>query len=424
MQRITLRQARPGMTLARGVQDPGNGQQVLLEHGVRLSTRAIVCLHEAGIFDLWVNWPGLEQFESFAQATFSDSQRHLGESVRQGFINQSEILAVSPLAFSQLDESASLLARPVFEAAAPCLSLEECLASNGETILRHGAEVALLTLTLARRLENYIIQERRWTSTRPMRDLTNLALGCLFHDIGESRLPGTQRTALAQAGALGADTPDAEEEGWFKHPQVGYDMIRRQIDPVAASMVLHHHRHFDGTGFGGSDPAAGGGGSESGGRRQHIFWRLLTATDTLDHLRKQDGVPMPMVYALNQIQKASYAQWLDPVVLQALLELVPAFVPGMLVRLSNGRSGVVEFCDQALPCCPAVRLLASGLDHEVMEPETAVDDLNRDVIDLRYNGSCWVQAIDGTDVADYLYGRMPERHSPEPEIPRELALVA
>ncbi|MEI8197114.1 MAG: HD domain-containing protein, partial [Phycisphaerae bacterium] len=411
MQRITLRQARPGMTLARGVLDPGNGQQVLLEHGVRLTTRAIVCLHEAGVFDLWVNWPGLEQFEDFAQATFSDSQRRLGEALRQGFINQSEILAVSPLAFSQLDESASLLARPVFEAAAQCVSLEECMASNGETVLRHGAEVALLTLALARRLETYIVQERRWTSTRPMRDLTSLALGCLFHDLGEVRLPSARRAASADA--LGTDAPPPPGDSWMKHPQVGYEMIRRQIDPVAASMVLHHHRHFDGTGFDGSEAAAGG----TEGRRQHIFWRLLMATDTLDHLRQLDGVPMPMVYALSQIQKAPYAQWVDPVILQALLEVVPAFVPGMLVRLSNGRSGVVEYCDLTMPCCPVVRLLPLGLGQDGAETETSGTEPERDVIDLRYNGSCWVQAVDGTEVADYLYGRMPERHSPEPEIP-------
>jgi HD-GYP domain-containing protein (c-di-GMP phosphodiesterase class II) len=386
------------MILTRGVQDPRD-ESTLLELGQRLTPARLARLHEAGVYDLWVEWPGLSAFDGLS-AAYSDTEQRVGEALRDGFV--SHALAVGVMDAAGLGALAADLARPVFQNAVRSTALEQC-DGRADTLLRHGAEVAALALSLLTRLESYVAQERRWTSSPVAAERAELGLGCLLHDLGELQVPAERREWRREV--LASDEPDAS---WRTHAALGYDLVRGQIGPVAASIVLNHHQHFDGSGF-------GAGASALAGRRLHIFWRLATVADTLLHLRQRDGVPAPMVYGLAQIQRPPVAGWFDPVVCDTLLQVVLPFVPGMLVELSDGSSALVEHCEAAMPCCPVVRLLGTGVPADQPKPETLVD--------LRCDGTRWVTRVDGMDVSDLLYGPMPERHSGSVELPKELALV-
>ncbi|MCR9077196.1 MAG: hypothetical protein NXI07_14240, partial [bacterium] len=63
----------------------------------------------------------------------------------------------------------------------------------------------------------------------------------------------------------------------------------------------------------------------------------------------------PPVYALNTIMQEPYRSWIDPIVLQALISVCPAYAPGSQVRLSDGRLCVVIDWDPRNPCRPTVR---------------------------------------------------------------------
>lgn len=396
MQRITVRQARPGMVLERSIVDPRDEQRVLLEKGRTLDLAGLVALHEAGVFDLWTHWPGLEQLEWFSSSQFSESARLLGDALRQGFINISTLLGQDQ--FTASEQYANILAHAVFQDAQRCLGHRDC-ATPTEAVLRHGAEVAMLSMLLAHHLEGYVNQERRASAQHQGNDLIRLGLGGLLHDLGELRLDEGLRES--QKDLLEQDLLDA---AWQVHPTLGYEMVRRQIDPVAASIVLNHHRHFDGSGFAGFQ--AGREQAAICGKRLHVFWRLVMAADTLLHLRQRHGAPMPMVYALYQIQQQPIVDWFDPVILAGLLEAVPAFPEGTLVQLSDGRAALVEQYDPTMPCCPVVRVLAAS-EVRFMD-DHAAEISGTGYVDLRQDSSRWIHRVDGVEVSGYLYGRMPE----------------
>ena len=75
------------------------------------------------------------------------------------------------------------------------------------------------------------------------RELRNLAWGALLHDVGKI---GVADHILLKEGPLSP----AEWDLMRKHPMIGY----RLVAPIsflksAASIVLHHHEKWDGTGY-------------------------------------------------------------------------------------------------------------------------------------------------------------------------------
>lgn len=74
-------------------------------------------------------------------------------------------------------------------------------------------------------------------------EISVIAKGALLHDIGKIGVPDN---ILLKPGKL----TDEEWEIMKKHPQLGYDMLKN-IDFLedAANIVLHHHEHYDGSGY-------------------------------------------------------------------------------------------------------------------------------------------------------------------------------
>jgi hypothetical protein len=68
------------------------------------------------------------------------------------------------------------------------------------------------------------------------------------------------------------------------------------------------------------------------------------------------------VAVLQQMLAKPVCDWFDPVVFNALLTVMPAFSPGAMVKLSNGRSAVVVAHHPDDPCRPTVQLMAHAND--------------------------------------------------------------
>ena len=90
---------------------------------------------------------------------------------------------------------------------------------------------------------------------RHARDVMNLGLGALLHDIGKIQLPAELRDeqfSPDQARRRPSGRPT---------PTKGFEMIRGKLEPSASQVALHHHQRWDGEGFPAVDSvrqAAGG----------------------------------------------------------------------------------------------------------------------------------------------------------------------
>jgi len=193
-----------------------------------------------------------------------------------------------------------------------------------------------------------------------------------------------------------------------EHAAIGRHMLRGHVDPVAASSVLHHHQHFDGTGFPRTKLRTGKAkGLE--GASIHVFARIVTACDLFDRLSypetPQEGVPFPrpepVVRTLSRLLQPPYSAWIDPMVLRGLMAVVPPYGPGTLVELSDGSQAVVTDWDRAEPCRPTVTLIPelrepsrkslSGLRDDDDEPGETIDLQLRPELCIRRVGDAIVE---------------------------------
>ncbi|MCH7527699.1 MAG: hypothetical protein IID39_09705, partial [Planctomycetes bacterium] len=81
---------------------------------------------------------------------------------------------------------------------------------------------------------------------------------------------------------------------------------------------------------------------------------------------------------------------------QKLLELVPPFVVGSTVVLSDGTHAVVTQNHPEAPCRPAVRLLSGPIDSPRVQVRSKC-------LDLRMTRSLSIASTDGFDVRPFIF---------------------
>jgi response regulator RpfG family c-di-GMP phosphodiesterase len=156
----------------------------------------------------------------------------------------------------------------------------------------HATRVARLALALADALN--VSEDEA---------LLHLEHGALLHDIGKLDVPAAILTKSAPLD-------DEEWQVVRRHPQVGYDLLKRvPAFDGAAELVLAHHEAFDGSGYPG------------GLKRDEIplgarILAIADAYDSMTHPHTQRP-PMQPALAMNEIERCSGSQF-DPRVAEAL----------------------------------------------------------------------------------------------------------
>ena len=189
------------------------------------------------------------------------------------------------------------------------------IAEAEDDLMRHSASVAYLALLLGMKLESYIVRERKHIDPARAKDLANLGVGAMLHDIGVLLLPPAVRSGTSESG-------DDRDPQWQEHPALGFQHVRGKVEPSAATVVLNHHQRADGSGY------AGKGMPVLSDKAMHVYARIAAVADHFDTLRRPPGVPpQPTVWALSAMLSEPERDKFDPVVLRALIEAVPAYPP-------------------------------------------------------------------------------------------------
>ncbi len=154
--------------------------------------------------------------------------------------------------------------------------------------------------------------------------LSELATGCLIHDIGMLAIP----TSLVEANRMLSDEEYAEVT---KHPLTTFKVLEKQLDvvPVASRMVAYQmHERSNGSGY----------PRQRSGACIHPLARVAAVTDTFTALVAQRPHRRGMLpyYAIETIVRDAARGLYDLRVVRALLETVGLFPIGSYVELSNG----------------------------------------------------------------------------------------
>jgi HD-GYP domain-containing protein (c-di-GMP phosphodiesterase class II) len=361
-----LSHVQPGMRVGAAVMNPVAPDVTLLRPGAELTRDLIDRLRKRSVTQVWVEHELTRDLDAAVAPELTRVKlqvylhlKHDFEQLEQRTVTKTQVQSYRR---AVVDLMRQIVAHHSFA------GLADQLYDADNQLISHSSNVAYLATVVGLELENYLVQERPNIPAARARELVNLGLGALLHDVGKIAL-GPEASGRHEATA--ADAPrDADD--YYRHPAVGQQMLGgADVSATVRHVVLAHHRRYDGTGWPDIMKLFEGVSRQPAGRRLHIFARIVSAANVLDNLlRDADGTRRPPVAALYDFAGPRFDGWFDPVVRLAVLRRIPPFAVGSQVVLSDGRASVVTAPNLMQPCRPSVRLLDAGGDGAAGEGET------------------------------------------------------
>jgi len=180
-------------------------------------------------------------------------------------------------------------------------------------------------------------------------------LGALLHDTGKALVPDA---ILNKPGPL----TDEEFAIIRRHPEDGYNILRRSPDigDIALDITRHHHERVDGSGY--PNRLVGDGISE--------LAKMAAIVDVYDAITADRCYHkgMPAASALRKLHEWSKFHF-DPQLVQAFMRCVGIYPVGTLVLLESGRLGVVVEPHESNLLAPKVNVFFHTKRNVYIRPE-------------------------------------------------------
>jgi HD-GYP domain-containing protein (c-di-GMP phosphodiesterase class II) len=363
------------MSVAAAVMHPSRPETELVKPGYVLDDRLIHRLRDFGVQQVWTDHDATADLDKHIQTGKSPSHDSVLKALK-GSIRQSAsqtISAADVLSYRQavMEMVCELMGCPALAALAE--RMNRC--QDGD-MLRHGANVAYLSILIGLQLETYIIKQRPKLSVENAKDLTALGIGAMLHDVGKiaeaSKAARDMNAVTEHRAVLNDSWEDKAEDGtplltareaYRNHAMVGYRLLEKANAPASSrQIVLTHHQRWDGHGFPDMEEITRGRHTGTQSEEQiHVFSRIVCAADLIDHLLNEANEQgQSIISALHAFNDTAYAMWMDPIVRDAVLRTIPPFAIGSHVKLSDGRSAAVIAPNEIEPCRPVLRELEVG----------------------------------------------------------------
>lgn len=229
---------------------------------------------------------------------------------------------------------------------------------------RHSVHVAILSIITSKAL-NY-----------SRKDIRNIALGALLHDIGKVRV---DLDLILKPGKL----TFFEREQVQQHAEFGYELLEavEELPYSTKQIIRFHHEKLDGSGY------------PLGLRGIEIpeYVRIVTICDMFDAMTT-DRVyrkKMPIYRALD-ILMAEAIYKVDPKIYTVMMRNIAVYPVGTGVVLSDGSLGVVTGYRNVNPSRPRVRILTGKSNSKFI----AMKEINLEDSQVLFIEDLWdVEAI-------------------------------
>lgn len=228
--------------------------------------------------------------------------------------------------------------------AAPEVAIQVMSEKPGEEVYLHAINVSVLAMMMGRELG---LETER---------MNMLGVGCLFHDIGLSDVPGKILTKIEPLTRV-------EREIREMHCGYGVDIAKRiGLAPAVQTIIEQHHEFQDGSGY----------PKRLKGEAIDLLARIVVIANHYDNLCNPVNLATALTphEALSQMF-AQQRQRFDPKLLQIFIRCLGVFPPGTVVRLSNDVVGLVVSINAARPLKPNVVIY----DADVPKHDAIIVDL-------------------------------------------------
>jgi len=382
---LPIDQAKAGMKLAAPVAHPESPEQELLKRGYTLESSILGRLKDLHVDLLYVEYPGLDDLDKHLAANLSPARQIIYKQIK-ATIASAQTRTRPGVSYSDYTSSSREMITTLLSQGQHPIFMDQ-MSRLGSDAVGHATAVAHLSLLLGLRLERYLIEERKRLPPSHAREVVNLGVAGMLHDVGKCKLPQELQTYT------GVEMPEDDEQRkmYQSHARLSYDTIHDGVEPSAASAVLHHHQRIDGEGF----PTCimtDGTQQIMAGAKIHIFARIIGVADTYDRLAtpRNNSSRRSNVEILHLI-RTQHTGWLDETIVKALTGICPPYPPGSTVLLSDGTQAVVIDVDPNLPYQPTIKRLIG--DNMQLEEKT---------ISLDEPGSPEITHLNGISVANWL----------------------
>lgn len=383
MLKVELEHARPGMVLALPVMHPDMPGHALLHAGYAMEAHVLKRLHALRIRRLWVRYPELDFVDKYVTREILESQAQVVTAITDTFASLQK-QSNARINYDAYCRNIGNLVSSLISSPQAALFLDDLSSTEpaGLDLVRHSSSVTYLSLLMGLKLEGYLVKQRKHIDPGRAKEVINLGLGAMLHDIGIRELAPEVRQRYLETG-------DDTNPAWREHPTLGYRLVRQSVEPSAATVVLNHHQRWDGSGYAGTAVPL------LTELRIHVFARIAGLADQFDRMRRMHtDHPLPVVAVLRELLKSEYLRQFDPQALMTLFAVVPPYPPGSIVRLNRGDWAVVLEPHPADPCRPVVQPMA--------DPEQLDAGLEGEPLDLSQEGRhLTIVRCDGQNVAPY-----------------------
>ena len=233
MLRVSIADAKVLMKLAMPVLHPRQHGQVLLKSGYELEIETILRMRELGVRYVWVDYPGLDYVRQYVDEKVLEAKQEVMQQVT-GTFESVQKGSLARLPFGRYTEAIGQLIASLIENPKAALLLDGLDSAGGDELMRHSSAVTYLSVLMGLKLEGYLVRQRNRLNPVRAREVNDLGVGAMLHDIGVTQLDQQVRLKRVETG-------DDHDPQWRQHPLRGYEMVRGQISPSAASVVMHHH---------------------------------------------------------------------------------------------------------------------------------------------------------------------------------------
>ncbi|HEX7342981.1 MAG TPA: HD domain-containing phosphohydrolase [bacterium] len=330
MRYCSLVELEPGMPLGRHI--TGSRGELLLGRGQILDTYFIRRLSELGFLGIFIEEPGFEEVQPVELVNsnlYVSTQILMGQCLdslaplRQDDASAkttmsadfSERIRSGPkVPVARLRDQVHQVIEDVLEEASQQLS---CLLLKAQGLyqMQHGTDTMIIAVLLGINF-NMIYRELR-----------QLALAALLHDVGKA--------ALCEPGRANLTPSDPQ---YRNHPYVGAQIVLHSSDNtyIECATIQQHHERQDGLGFPDGLKGSAKSPASGAGYRQGEIYRLaeiLSVADAYDVLTSGPyGTRLTPEQAIENITKRRSSEF-NPYVVKTLAKMVQIFPVGSPVKI-------------------------------------------------------------------------------------------
>jgi hypothetical protein len=344
MQRISSIYAKPGMVLANPIFD--NWGDAVLQKGAVLDARDIAQLEDIGVGELFVvnaRTPDLNVTPFVPpelEGAISKALRRALIDCRAMLIGRNPQVVDLVLVNNLVDE----LTEVIYCELNGDPSIAGCFSLRDYNYV-HPVKVASLSMLMGK------------ACGMDRRELKQLGMASLFQNVGYVLMP---QGILDKPAYLN----NAEIKALQKHPVYGSQILARytEIGPEAVNTVLQHHERWNGEGYPFGLRADGVSKSARILAMIDVCFALASKRPHREEFLPAFAIEHSIVSSQDAIEYllAYSGELFDPELARMFAKVVPIYPMGAMVKLNDGRSGIVSKSNPDCLSRPKIRIVSDA----------------------------------------------------------------